>query len=97
MTIVSDFPLLVGNALGLTGTDASTVGGLLLTVAIMVATALAIGAVGKGKVNPFVIMVILLGEIGLLTVIEWVSYWLLLLAGLMIVFSFASKASKTLG
>lgn len=87
---IQDIPSSMGDALEISDDLAK----MILSVAILTSAGLAL-AVGKGS-NLMVTVIILLGVMGVLTAIGWLTPWLLLLSAVLIAAMFAGKMKDAL-
>lgn len=92
MSVLSDLPLMLGNALGLTGGLAQSTGGFILSIGALIAVGMVL-AMSK-KAGEIMSAIVLTGMIGMFTVFGWLDYWVLLVAALVIVWMASSTIAR---
>jgi hypothetical protein len=92
--LLVDLPTMLGTALGFTGSDADMIGGFLLSIGFLIMVGLAM-SMGR-KQNPLLVSIVMLGVLGVVTVIGWLDYWVLLVAILLVVWMASSTIAKGL-
>lgn len=91
---LDEFPTAIGEALGLTGTDATTTGGLIISIAIIAMIGLVLST---QRISALAEAIILFAIAGVLTALGWLSPWLLAVALIVFAALFGSKVMVWVG
>lgn len=101
MSLIQDLPTLLGTALGFPVATAAYTGGMILSLAVLMAVGLAFSAsLGKGRgenSNMMFTGTTLFVTMGALFLIGWMPFSFIIIAAVVVGVLFASKAKQGLG
>lgn len=99
MSALTDIPIAIGNALGISNaSDALFVGGMILSAVVMLSVVLAMSFAARGKSkNAFSEIIVMFTVMGIVTIVGWLPGWILVVGLVALVALFSGKIMDYLG